>query len=284
MLNLKVIKKNNKRAFCFCPFHKDINKPNLCITLTKDYYGYYHCFACGVGGRLSTAQMKELQLDKDVSEVECVEEINWEKLLFEYTDNLKNKFPLFIQPLLKKWNVDIYTLERMYIGFDGEAYTIPMWNGGNYIIGIQRQFFNGYKCSVEGSKLGVFWPLFSFSFDISDNILLVCEGASDTAVVNSLGFQVIGKPTWNYGDSIIKHIVKYTTLSSKIIIIPDNDIPGAQGAIQLKCELSSFNPVIDTIIPAIKIFKIKKAKDIREYISLKGKSYVKRELEEFINE
>jgi hypothetical protein len=289
----KVAFSNNKRAWCHCHLHKDVERPNLSITLTDDYYGHWKCWACNAQGVLSEEQMRELNLSKQKRTKPIL--INWSELVRKYCTDLIKIYPLFKYVLSRQWNVDPEIFYWFRMGFDGEAYTFPMKIDNN-IVGIQRRFSDGSKCCVEDSQLGVFAPaVLNY-----ENILFICEGLSDTIVVQDLFKEkwymerqadVIGRPNCNYGKEIIRRwITDYWALTdydeddwllledATIIIIQDNDEAGKKGALDLYGEIAT------NIECRCKIFKFDGAKDIREYITKFGKEMVKHELEEFINE
>ena len=118
------------------------------------------------------------------------------------------------------------SLNRLNIGWDGEAYTFPMSNNFGSIIGIRRRFPNSRKVSVKGSKNGLFIPQ-GLS---ADGFLLVCEGVSDTAAALNLGFSAIGRPNCN---SKIEMTVKAASSQKEIVIAGDNDNVGKSGARRL---------------------------------------------------
>lgn len=285
MDKLKVVYSNNKRAWCFCPKHKDIHTPNLSITLTDDYYGYAKCWACGWEYIFSSEQIKELNLSKEKRKKPVP--IDWVALTNTYCRDLTEVYLLFKDVLPRQWNVHTRVLNRFRIGFDGSAYTFPM-KIDNKIVGIQRRFSDGSKCCVDGSRLG----LFVSTILNYETELFICEGLSDAVVIQDIfGWcDVIGRPNCNYGKEIVRDWIdnEWTDIyydpqedwgdDRQIIIIPDNDKAGQKGALDLYAEITT------NIDINCKIFKFGKAKDIREYISKFGEEVVRHELEELIDE
>lgn len=266
---LNIVRVDRHRATAFCVFHKDTNKPNLSISLEPEYYGCYKCWACGVTGKLTEVQMQQLQL-KQVDDYKQRRNFrwNWYHLQRVYCDNLK-RFPLFLDGLANEFNVTKQTLTNWSIGYDGRAITIPMSN--NYgCIGIQRRFPDGYKCCVDGSRLGLF---INTGF-ADDDIVYICEGFSDAVAVYDLGFQVIGRPNCKFTKYIEDIFFEADgEFYGEIVIIPDNDEVGLLGANELADILADYFNVY--------LFTFDGAKDIREYIKLKGKDYVRKELETY---
>ncbi len=284
---MKIEFSNNKRAWCYCPHHEDKERPNLSITLTDDYYGHYKCWACGKFGILSDKQMEELELSKKKRTKPV--NINWRALYEEYEAALKHKYPLFEDSLAQQWGVGKKSLSYFNIGFDGEAYTAPMWSPEGSSIGIQRRFPDGNKCCVDGSQLGLF---LSCVMDY-EGTLVICEGVSDTVAVDDLtGGDIIGRPSCNYGKELITtwlEILKENVednwgeitweaceVYDSIVIIPDNDEVGKKGAIELAESIEA------TVTTDVTIFEFKGAKDIREYIQKQGKVKAYSALKKFI--
>ncbi|MDI9431683.1 MAG: hypothetical protein QM570_08190 [Planctomycetota bacterium] len=117
-------------------------------------------------------------------------------------------------------------LLRLWVGWDGRAYTFPMSDASGEVIGIRRRFPNGKKASIGGSKNGLFIPT-----DLRrDGPLLICEGPTDTAAALDVGFDAIGRPNCN---SLIAMTVRAAQGRDEIAVIADNDAAGRTGANRL---------------------------------------------------
>lgn len=276
MINLKVEYISGNRAWCCCPWHDDVYRPNLSITLTKDYYGRYKCWACGKIGRLSKKQMVSLNLSEHESYKDCNNyKVRWGSLVNDYVNAL-NRLPLIKTALINSLGVSDSCFALWNIGYDGQAYTIPMMSSCEEIDGIQRRFPNSKKCCVTGSKLGMFK---SEKWIESNNPIYICEGFSDTICVEDLGFQAIGRPHCHYIEGIIDYLYYIDGCIEgyeSIIIIPDNDEVGKSGAGKL------FDKIDKQIrCRNLQFFTFEEAKDIREYIKIKGKDIVIKELRSY---
>lgn len=264
---LKIVSTEPTMVWSYCCFHKDTERPNLSISLLDDYYGRYKCWACGKEGRLSTKQMKGLAVSKK-KRIKPIS-IDWNRLTEEYFKRLSviNNIKL-----LDLWNINSNSIWQFRGGWDGEAYTFPMKSmvgSGLCITGIQRVWLDSRKKAIHGSQLGLFIP----SNNNNDRSLFIVEGISDAVSVDDLGLAVIGKPCATYGDKIIKELLLEFDISS-VIVIPDNDEAGCISTQKLVKVLSG--------IVNISVFEFEGAKDIREYIFLKGKDAVKQELLRYI--
>lgn len=271
ILKLKIAFVTAKRAWAYCPVHNDVHHPNLSITLTDDYYGVYKCWACNAIGYFTGEQMETLKLNKKKRNKPAP--IDWSSVTNEYCTNLLYKYPLFLESLATVWNVDKSILMAYSVGYDGEAYTFPMFNSDLRVIGIQRRWphiVKGNKCCVEGSQLGMFLSRFSTDlWDREDRIVFICEGVSDAVAMYDLDFDTIGRPSCNFGSFLIKKLLNIiVSYKHKICIIPDMDKVGLKGAEEMQKVIR--NPC--------NIFKFEGAKDIRDYIKLKGKEIVKQEI------
>lgn len=141
--------------------------------------------------------------------------------------------------------VSIASLDRLRVGWCSEkkAYTFPMRSGQNKIIGIRTRTKGG-KFAIPGSKNGLFIPV-GTKFE-SDDILFICEGASDVAALWDLGFSVIGRASCSTGFEYIKQAIeKY---NRRVVVFSDKDEdktrpdgkeynPGFDGAVQLAKDL-----------------------------------------------
>lgn len=274
MKNLKVQYISGDKAWCFCTHHEDIKRPNLSITLSDKYYGCYKCWACGKYGKLSTTQMKTLNLNEPVHIDRKKVMYRWSKLARDYKNKL-DSLPLIKLGLANELNINVSTLSQWDVGYDGQAFTIPMFSNGTYN-GIQRRFPNGGKCCVEGSKLGI---MMSNEEYYPGDTLFICEGFSDAISVHDLVFTAIARPNCHFTDMLDFLTDDDDEYDDEeyydIIIIPDNDKVGLDGAKELRQHLD-YNIVGD-----IRIFEFKGADDIRDYIALKGKEEVYKELMRF---
>ena len=222
----------------------------------------------------------DLGLDVDVKPTYRVQR-NWSGLQIRYVAQAGQ------YKVIPNWNVSAKVLHRLGIGADNEGNTFPMYNEFNKIIGIQRRFFNGRKCCVEGSRLGLFLaglpkvPKQLRSATVgdagglkTDSTIFITEGVSDLAVLLDLGFYGIGRPSCNTGEELI---VKWLSVNkvakdTPIVIIADNDPPGIAGANKLRSRLYSDNRRTNvTVVP--------RGKDLRAYRDAVGKNECRQWLE-----
>jgi hypothetical protein len=114
------------------------------------------------------------------------------------------------------------SLERLNVGFDGEAFTFPMSNTQGQIVGIRRRFGDGNKRAVTGSKTGLF-----IATELKKSgTLLITEGPTDCAAALDLGFNAIGRPNCNSKVDMTARFAK----GRAIVIIGDNDPPKEDGS------------------------------------------------------
>lgn len=280
---LSIAFNEHDKVWCYCCFHKDTVRPNLSISLLDKYYGRYKCWACPAEGYLTKEQMSKLNLSNIVYKNDrCNLHTLWMQFTNSCYKNLQ-KFPLLKLGLAKDLNVSIRSLDEWLVGYDGGSFTIPMLRGDlpeykreRGFCGIQRRFPNGSKRCVTGSCLGLMYP----QGHIGDYYIFICEGFSDAISVWDLGLQSIARPHCRHIDGI-EYLLEDV---ENVIIIPDNDTVGMDGAIQLRDELDGALHYDDEGFEMdcdITIFSFDGAKDVREYIAKKGKDYVRRELEKY---
>ncbi len=146
------------------------------------------------------------------------------------------------------------SLQRLQVGWDGQASTFPMRNAKGRVIGIRRRFPGGLKVSVTGSMNGLFIPT-----DLSpEGLLLISEGPSDTASALDLGFDAIGRPNCNSKVDRTAHMAK----SRNVVIIGDNDDGGRSGVERLSDTLVLCCKSVRIIYPPDHI------KDLRDWVSI----------------
>jgi len=97
--------------------------------------------------------------------------------------------------------------------------------------------------------------------------------------------QSIARPHCRHTDGIVEFFNDVGESVEDIVIIPDNDTMGMEGAERLKDELSGLYFDDDEwgdILCECTIFSFNGAKDIRKYIARVGKQQVRKELERYI--
>jgi len=165
--------------------------------------------------------------------------VNWRSLQKLYRRKLKKKDNAHV--LLKQLGLkNLESLTRFGLGWDGEAWTYPCYDGGKNIVGIMRRFEDGHKVWVSRSRPGLFLPkMKSFEGNV-----FVCEGMSDPAALVDLGFRAIGRPNCQTGAEYIKQLLyRHGSAVVQLTIVGDNDANnvhgnvGKNGALKLAREL-----------------------------------------------
>lgn len=173
-----------------------------------------------------------------------------------------------LDKLIHDLGVDSDSLISLCVGHTKEhnAWAIPMRDGDNKIIGIHLRCDDGSKKCVTGSQGGLFIPQIE-----PQKIAFVCEGASSTAALLTLGFYAIGRFNCNTGADMLKIALKRLGVT-RIVIVADNDTlktapngktfrPGQDGASRLKKELGLMSVIFTTPNPC---------KDVRQLLQKLG--------------
>jgi hypothetical protein len=180
-------------------------------------------------------------------------------LASRYAENLRD-----IDKLAENLGVSIRSLERLEVGWNGQAHTFPMRDARERVIGIRVRGTKG-KWAVPGSRNGIFWPEGVYSG--SDWPLVICEGPTDCAALLDMEFDVIGRPSCLGG---VGYIVEFLKGRRRDVIImadkdepkerPDGSVwfPGQEGAMRL-------SKAIAPIARSVKIVKPPFHKDIRDW-------------------
>ena len=125
--------------------------------------------------------------------------------------------------------VTTVSLREMGVGWDGYAWTFPMQDANGKVIGIMRRYEDGRKMSVKGGTLGLFVPS-CVAPALRQQTLIVCEGATDTAAMLSMGWKnVIGRPNCGSGSKLLTEFIN-THICMRVMLVSDNDDAGVQGA------------------------------------------------------
>ncbi|KKN73112.1 hypothetical protein LCGC14_0404210 [marine sediment metagenome] len=274
---LNILLTEHDKVWSLCPFHKDIVRPNLSISLLDKYYGRWKCWACGRNGSLTKEQVHELNLSGYVIYNDNKNlDTRWRMFNQSCYDNLQ-KFPLLKLGLAKQLNISTKSLDEWLVGYDGSSFTIPMFRedlleyfreGG--FCGIQRRFPDGSKRCVTGSHLGLMYP----RNYIGDYYIFICEGFSDGISVWDLGLQSLARPHCMHTEGIEEFFEDILDGVEVVVIIPDNDVVGMEGAKKLRGMLYQEYECY--------IYRLTGAKDIRELVQIKGKGYVRQALGTYI--
>jgi hypothetical protein len=199
-----------------------------------------------------------------------------------------------LNDLSRRLGVNPSSLHQLGIGWDGAAWTFPMFDGDGTPIGIHRRFPDGRKLCLSGSRLGLFFSTATSSGDgdrspwdagIGTSVtahphsgghlspppmLLICEGASDTAAALTLGYYAVGVPSAGLGAELVVRFVQRTR-PAQIIIVADLDEgsstssgkmtwPGIEGGLRLAERLLPLHANVRFCLPPPGV------KDLRQWM------------------
>lgn len=184
--------------------------------------------------------------------------INWIKLQAYYERMIADR-----KQLAESLGVSDTSLWSLRVGWsrNDRAYTFPMRDGHNAIIGMRTRKPSGEKKSVAGSRNGIFIPQLA-----PLDTLWVCEGPTDCAALLTLGKFAIGRPS-NTGGML--HVLNYLTSHrdiKRLVILADRDAKpiAAKLTMQAAKELASS---AKSKCRSVKIIKPPLGvKDIREWV------------------
>ncbi len=243
-MTIRIVRITPKRAYAFCPFHKD-SMPSLEIKLDGDFLGYYYCYGCGRMGKVGRKVLAKLLEKRPSPRVVKPVPTNWQamtdKFVLNYLLEGDNRVP---------FDVPVMVLHKFCMGWDGKAFTFPMRDAGNEIIGIQRRFPDGRKQNMENTRLGLFVP----GLPEGTTEMFICEGVSDAAIMVKHGHYAIGRPNCSFGKQLIQEWIQNHAPNLAIWIMADNDKVGLAGARELAEHLKV--PESQVLVP--------QCKDVRE--------------------
>lgn len=146
------------------------------------------------------------------------------------------------------------SLTRLRVGWlpGVRAASFPMQDETGKVVGIRLRYQDGRKLSAKGGHEGCFVPDGGLG-DLSD-VIVICEGPTDTAAALDAGADAIGRPSCTGGTTIIKALLK----GREAAIVADVDGPGVAGALRLATELLAAR------IPS-RVVKPLNGKDLRQW-------------------
>lgn len=122
-------------------------------------------------------------------------------------------------------------VRELGVGWNGEAYTIPMYSPEGWVCGIQRRYPDGSKRMVAGSKAGVFRSGYIWKYRRqSCTSLTIFEGASD--LIYTYTSHAIGRLNCSSTEPVFAMLQQFPSLI-QVQIMADNDPPGLVGAGEL---------------------------------------------------
>lgn len=128
-----------------------------------------------------------------------------------------------LRDLAGRLGVTTASLMRLQAGWyePMKAYSFPMRDADDHIIGIRLRRDDGRKLCIPGSKTGLFWP---FGIDQADDQpLYLVEGPTDCAALLDLGLEALGRPSCTGGvDLLVEWLSRQRR---QVIIVADNDEP-----------------------------------------------------------
>lgn len=248
---IEVTKESSNFLICHCPVHVD-KVPSFYINKCDNKghkKGFSFCYGCGHTAQYSSEWVDKMSKKK--TRIRKRQLINWYNLALKYSGWITT------MPIGLTWKTRI----KYLLGWDGEAWTIPMQNEKMEIIGIQLRFPNGSKSCVEGSELGLFIPG-PMSYEDSKRTV-VTEGFSDSAVSTECGFYGLGYPSASYGhDIIVKFLINHAV--DTVVTVSDSDEAGKKSAQKIKF-LAEQKGI------GVRIVSCEPYKDLRKYFEIKGK-------------
>ncbi len=176
--------------------------------------------------------------------------------------------PQLLGELAESLGVSSESLDRLSVGGWASsrfAYSFPMRDESNAVIGIRLRSINGKKWSVTGSRSGIFIPR---KLPCSGPIYVV-EGPTDTAAMLTLGLCCIGRPSNTAGNQYIVDYAKRFLPRRDVVIVQNNDPVGSDarrmtesGSANLQSALLESGASLNVAIVTPPV------KDVREWLRL----------------
>ena len=163
--------------------------------------------------------------------------------------------PDLLERFARDMGVGVEALRLLETGWDAQkrCFAWPMRDAQLRPVGIRlRDARTGSKFAVRGSKQGLFVPV---NVEAPE-LVLVCEGPTDTAAAMTLGFYTIGRPSCQGG---INPVAKLTH-GRKVVVVSDADGPGRRGAEALA------SAILPTVLALKVIEPPKPHKDLRAWL------------------
>jgi len=133
------------------------------------------------------------------------------------------------------------------------TWAFPMRDGSDAVIGIRLRNDEGRKWAVTGSRSGLFYPVKQRPGDM----LVVCEGPTDTAAMLSIGVDTVGRPDATNGH---EHLIEYVRRFPRhVVVLADADHVGLAGAARLANAITGIAQSVRVMQPGL-------FKDARDWV------------------
>jgi DNA primase len=127
-----------------------------------------------------------------------------------------------------------------------------MQDAAGDVLGVRLRLAGGKKISVKGGREGLFIPGPHPDplpeGEGTGGLLLVCEGATDTAALLDLGFSAVGRPSCTGGVKLLVELVQRRRPEG-VVIVADGDASGQRGAESLAAVLRAYAAAVRIVAP-----------------------------------
>ena len=124
-----------------------------------------------------------------------------------------------------------------------------MSDASGQIVGILRRYPDGSKRVMRGHHPGLYLPV-GVPRDLTNRILIICEGATDTAAALDLGFAAVGRFSCTHGVSLLTGLIR-SRQPALIVMCADAEPQEQQGAEALAGALLAYTRQVKVITPPI---------------------------------
>ncbi len=136
------------------------------------------------------------------------------------------------EALARSLGVTSASLRRLGLGWTGWAWSFPMFGSDRNVCGVRLRRPDGRKLSKRCSREGLFLP----EALCASELLIVCEGPTDTAALLDLEFEAIGRPSCSGGGRLVAALVRRVK-PLRVVVLVDADDAGRNGGERLAAQL-----------------------------------------------
>lgn len=151
----------------------------------------------------------------------------WTSLTIRYHAAVQ---PGLLAELAHNLGVSIDSLKALWIGWTGKAWSFPMTDAEDNIIGIRLRGRDGSKWAEPGSRQGIFTPTGHIA---APGPTLIVEGPTETAAAIDLGFAVVGRPSCSACVSMMVFYLRLLAMRRgtpvDAVIVSNRDKPDQRG-------------------------------------------------------
>ena len=206
----------------------------------------------------SYLEIQEYQKNKKITpQIKIERDLFNDRLVEKYVKQLSK---IQLEKFSQERGIPIEVLKEHQIGWDGYAYTLPIYHQEGFLIGFRRKIPDGDTISKKGSRAGLF-NVDTIMASSAGTTIYICEGEWDAMMLETQGYvHVVAVP----GAFTFKKEWLSLFKNRHVVLLYDTDETGRKQAEKIAVILKNHALTVKNVdLSAI----LKEGKDVRDYFT-----------------